>query len=162
MLAGHSLVVFCLHSKVFEAEWNQGESMPTKVLVVTSRRNSHVRKNKRAQHCTNCFAVILKDKVEHRGQDGLDAFSTWHRGPVKRHDEPSGAPLVCPIEGRVKSFRWDEKNKHCDRTSITWWSVPESSKPRPWDQISTVAPGYRFLKATRPGAWPFVYGPFDQ
>ena len=31
--AGTSLLVFCLHSKVFEAEWNQGESMPSKVLV---------------------------------------------------------------------------------------------------------------------------------
>ena len=31
--AGTTLTVFCLHSKVFEAEWNQGESMPSKVLV---------------------------------------------------------------------------------------------------------------------------------
>jgi hypothetical protein len=30
---GTTLTVFCLHSKVFEAEWNQGESMPNKVLV---------------------------------------------------------------------------------------------------------------------------------
>ena len=28
-----SLVMFCLHSKVFEAEWSEGESNPSKVLV---------------------------------------------------------------------------------------------------------------------------------
>jgi hypothetical protein len=27
------LLVFCLHSKVFEAEWGQGESNPSKVVV---------------------------------------------------------------------------------------------------------------------------------
>ena len=27
------LLVFCLHSKVFEAEWAQGESNPSKVVV---------------------------------------------------------------------------------------------------------------------------------
>jgi hypothetical protein len=28
-----TLMVFCLHSKVFEAVWNQGEMMPSKVVV---------------------------------------------------------------------------------------------------------------------------------
>jgi hypothetical protein len=27
------LLVFCLHSKVFEAEWQQGESNPSRVVV---------------------------------------------------------------------------------------------------------------------------------
>jgi len=31
--ANTTLMVFCLHSKVFEAEWNQGEMMPSKVVV---------------------------------------------------------------------------------------------------------------------------------
>jgi hypothetical protein len=26
-------MVFAIHSKVFEAEWNQGENMPSKVVV---------------------------------------------------------------------------------------------------------------------------------
>ena len=32
-LTSQSLLCFCLHSKVFEAEWQQGESNPSKVLV---------------------------------------------------------------------------------------------------------------------------------
>ena len=32
-LTSQSLLCFCLHSKVFEAEWNQGETNPSKVLV---------------------------------------------------------------------------------------------------------------------------------
>ena len=28
-----TLMVFAIHSKVFEAEWNQGENMPSKVVV---------------------------------------------------------------------------------------------------------------------------------
>jgi hypothetical protein len=32
-LASQSLLCFCLHSKVFEAEWNQGETNPSKILV---------------------------------------------------------------------------------------------------------------------------------
>ena len=30
---GITLVLFCLHSKVFEAEWQEGESNPSKVLT---------------------------------------------------------------------------------------------------------------------------------
>ena len=31
--ANTTLMVFAIHSKVFEAEWNQGENMPSKVVV---------------------------------------------------------------------------------------------------------------------------------
>ena len=31
--ANTTLLVFAIHSKVFEAEWNQGENMPSKVVV---------------------------------------------------------------------------------------------------------------------------------
>ena len=33
MVANRSIVLFCMHSKVFEAEWQEGEANPSKVLV---------------------------------------------------------------------------------------------------------------------------------
>ena len=76
-----------------------------------------------------------------------DVKVPWIRGTVEGHEESSGAPLVRPVEGRMK--------KHHDREAdgSTFWGVHERV-PRSWRHVQTKRPALTMLDlATENKSW---------